>query len=115
MKKLKSLNEFDFSNIKSKFLEFELLRLHGDLLVDNKDFDLGIDKYKQALTLIDGKKESFAMLNYKIAIALMSENQIAESDKFLNYAKDCEHQNTSLSKDVDILKSKLAHILSTSK
>lgn len=113
--KLKSLNELDFSNIKSKFLEFELLRLHGDLLVDNEKFDLGIDKYKQALSLIDSKKESFAMVNYKIALALMNENQIAESNTFINYAKDCEHQNTSLSKDIDILKSKLAHILSTSK
>tara|TARA_Y100001954_G_scaffold102102_1_gene110991 strand:- start:1954 stop:2619 length:666 start_codon:yes stop_codon:yes gene_type:complete len=112
--KLKSLNEFDFSNIESKFLEFELLKFYGDLLVDNKDFDLGIDKYKQALTLIDGKNESFALVNYKIAIALMSDNKFTESNKFLNYAKDCEHQNTSLSKDVDILKSKLAHILSTS-
>ena len=80
--KLKSLNEFDFSNIKSKFLEFELLRFYGDLLVDNKDFDLGIDKYKKALTLIDGKNESFAMVNYKIAIALMSDDKFAESNKF---------------------------------
>ena len=54
------------------------------------------------------------MVNYKIAIALMSDNKFAESNKFLNYAKDCEHQNTSLSKDVDILNSKLAHLLSTS-
>lgn len=112
--KLNSLNEFDFSNIESKFLEFELLRIHGDLLVDNEEFGSGINKYKQALTLLDSKKESFAMLNYKIALALDNEKKYAESSEFIDYAKDCEHQNASLKGQINLLKSKVAHMLSTS-
>tara|TARA_Y100000768_G_scaffold388676_1_gene386075 strand:+ start:65 stop:730 length:666 start_codon:yes stop_codon:yes gene_type:complete len=112
--KLAALDSLDLSVVNSVFIKSELLKIHADLLVDSEKIEAGIEKYKQALTLVEEKKESSAMLNYKIALALNAKNQIDEANKYVDYAKECDHINSSLTRKIDILKSILVQTLSSS-
>tara|TARA_Y100000768_G_scaffold381384_1_gene359947 strand:+ start:1641 stop:2306 length:666 start_codon:yes stop_codon:yes gene_type:complete len=112
--KLEALNKLDFDSINSDFIKSELFIIYGDILIDKGDLDSGIAKYNQAFAAVDEKKEFSALLNYKIALAFEIKDQIAEANKYIDYALECDYQNPSLARNIDILKSSIAHTLSRS-